>query len=111
MEVHGLLQSVAPVVRHAFHAETLRQVRDLHTARNAPHVIDEEPHDVNRPPADILGIVVNGKEELADVKRHIHGARQFRQAVNIGGGQGVFEGNEMQLVEQTPDRQGLAPSV
>src|ERR1035437_5202469 len=43
MEVDDVVQQVAPIVRQAQHAETLRHLGDLHAAGDAAQVIDDEP--------------------------------------------------------------------
>ena len=97
-----MVEDVAPVVGDAGHAEALGQVADLHAGGDAADVINHEADGVDRAAPNVLGVVVNGEEEFADVEGHIDLGGEFDEAVDVGGGQGVFEADVAELVEVRP---------
>src|SRR6266481_797613 len=71
VEVNRVVQCFAPVVRRALHAEQFREAGYFHPARDPTDVVDYEPHNIDGSPADILPVVVRGRNELANVERHL----------------------------------------
>jgi hypothetical protein len=95
----------------ADHAEEFGEVADLHAGGDAADVVDDEADGVDGAAADVLGIVVGGEEELADVERHVYLGGELDEAVDVGGGEGIFEGDVAELVEFAANFEGLAAVV
>src|SRR5208283_1702612 len=96
MEVDGVVQQAAPIVRLAQHAETLRQLGDFHAAGDPAQVIDNEPYFVERSEADVLGVIVRRENELAHGNGNIQSLDQLGEALHIVGGQTIFVGDVVQ---------------
>jgi hypothetical protein len=84
LEVHSQVEAVAPVVGRAGHAEGVGQLAHAEGARDAADVVGDQPDDIERAPADVLGVPLDGIDELADFDRHRQLLAQLDQALDVG---------------------------
>src|SRR5208337_4493241 len=90
VEMHGVIQEGAPVVRLAHHVEALGHARDFHAAGDAADVIDDEADLVERATEHVWDVIVGRGHEFAHDNRHVQSGGQLDQAVDVFGGQRVF---------------------
>ena len=103
--MHRQVVRVAPIVRRAGHAEGIGELRNAERTADAADVVGDQAHDVHRTMADVIGVVRDRVEKLADFDGHIQFLAQLDQPVDIGRGDRVFERYKAVFLERMPDLQ------